>query len=1003
MLKLRTFGGLALASDERAMTGAAQQRRPLALLAILAVAGDRGVSRERLQALIWPESDETRARRVLAQTLYALRRDLGDPASIVGTTDLRLNHKLISADVSDFECAVAAGQLERAIALYQGPFLDGVHLIEASEFEQWATLERARLEVSVRSALERLAREAAERGDAEVSAGWWRRLAVLDPLSGRVALGLMQSLASYGDIAAALQHARVHTALLREELGAPPDPAVTALCERLRTPEKAVRPVHEHASQTRSSPAAESPSSVRTDGPKPQTGPAAHVRVPILESLPETRRGAPHGAAAAPALGMESITQSDDSRVPRNDSSGGHHRAPGWRRTILTVAVAGVILGAIGASALLLPSGRGERELERRVVVVAPFDVADPELRLWREGMVDVLSRDLDGAGPLRTVSPTRVVREWGGRADRETVGTFARRLGAGTAVYGGLVRAGVDSLRASLTVLDVETGRAMLEVTREESVAHMGRLTDSIAVDVLRAVGRVVPLGAARASTMTSATSLGALRAFLRGEEFYRRTQWDSAVTHYEQAVALDTTLALAWRRLGAVASWRRLQQDSLVAAYLLRAGAANRGYGRRDSLLLVADSLSAAANTTPSTIVAFGLTRRLFATLDTAVRRYPEDPEVWFALGEARYHFGFGPMIGVSERATLAAFDTAIALDSAFAPAYIHSVELGFNVGGAPLGLRYARSYLALRPTEDAHRGVLLVEPLVNRRRAHTDDVRHLLDTARTSAIVSARTILRRWPDSAETAVRLGRILATGRPSEYRLFADTAFMRRRLAEQLAFRGRLGEAYRVLGNRSVSLFAELAYLGAIPPAAANIMLLRWVRDGSGPARLALAYWSAQRDTNALNEFLAGVRARSVATDNPSRPDNADSRARTHYDTSSVLAHLTLARGDTARALSRLLALPDTLCAECFVDRLTKARLLTATGRAADAVTVLEEALVPFLTPIEVVFALERARAARVSGENGKVNESCQFVGAAWAHGDTTVRAMTRDVCTVRR
>ncbi len=37
------------------------------------------------------------------------------------------------------------------------------------------------------------------------------------------------------------------------------------------------------------------------------------------------------------------------------------------------------------------------------IVVVAPFDVLGEELELWREGLVDVLSRTLDGAGPLTT------------------------------------------------------------------------------------------------------------------------------------------------------------------------------------------------------------------------------------------------------------------------------------------------------------------------------------------------------------------------------------------------------------------------------------------------------------------------------------------------------------------------------------------------------------------------------------------------------------------------
>ena len=54
-----------------ALTGAATQRRKLALLVLLASAGERGVSRERLLTYLWPESDSARARKSLAQLLYA--------------------------------------------------------------------------------------------------------------------------------------------------------------------------------------------------------------------------------------------------------------------------------------------------------------------------------------------------------------------------------------------------------------------------------------------------------------------------------------------------------------------------------------------------------------------------------------------------------------------------------------------------------------------------------------------------------------------------------------------------------------------------------------------------------------------------------------------------------------------------------------------------------------------------------------------------------------------
>ena len=848
--------------------------------------------------------------------------------------------------------------------LYAGPFLDGVHLADAPEFERWAQVERDRLERRALEVLERLAEASETRGDWEVAIAWWRRRALLDPLSGRGAARLMEALAAGGDVAGALRHARVYEALVREELGAPPDPVVREVVGRLRTSGPSTTPLV----------ADRGPASANTSG-----APAAREEI----------------VAAAADVSASPQPESAEPLAPRSPAErpvlDRRRRIGSWvaSRWGVAIAIVGVLLVAV------LARRSPARDLNRTIVVVVPFDVADGELRLWREGMVDVLARNLDGAGALRTISPTVVAREWRGRADRETVRAFAEAHGAGTAVYGQLLRAGADSVRASVTLLDVRTGRPLAELRRQEPRARMDHLTDSLTVDVLRGLGGAVSIGAAPAAYLGAVTSIEALRAFLQGEQFYRRAAWDSAVGHYQRAVALDSAFALAWRRLGLVASWQRLQQDSLTAVYLLRAGAANRGLGPRDSLLVAADSLSAAANTTPNAVEAFGLTRRLFATLDEATRRYPDDPQVWFALGEARYHLAFGPVVGVGERATLDALDRAIALDSAFAPAYIHAVELGFNVGGAPLGLRYARSYLALNPTEAAHRGVLLIEPLVDPRRSRSPEVAALLDTARTSALVSARTILRRWPDHAEAAVRLSRLLAEGRASEYPLFADTAFMRRRLAEQLAFRGHLAEAYRVLGVRDLPIFAELAHLGAVPPVVAQPTLLRWARDGSGPARLALPYWSARRDTAALAVFLSRVRAQA----DRSGASEPEAQARMRYDSASALAHLALANGDSVGAIQRFRTLPDTLCPECYLDRLTRARLLRAAGRAAEALSTLDEALVPFLTPIEVLFAVERAHAAQQVGNRQLAGIACRFVRAAWSEADPMLRASTTLAC----
>jgi serine/threonine-protein kinase len=234
MLQLRTLGGLWIEGESGPLTGAAAQRRRLALLALLACVGERGVSRDKVLAFLWPESDAERGRHLLSQSVYVLRRDLGDDAILTSGDDLRLNGAVVTSDCCEFLRAAAADELEAAAGLYAGPFLDGFFLSDAPEFERWVDAERSRLAAKAVRVLESLAERAARAGDHARSADWWRRLAVLEPLSARAAVGLMTALAAAGDRGGALQHARIHEALLRSELDAAPDPEVAALAERLR-------------------------------------------------------------------------------------------------------------------------------------------------------------------------------------------------------------------------------------------------------------------------------------------------------------------------------------------------------------------------------------------------------------------------------------------------------------------------------------------------------------------------------------------------------------------------------------------------------------------------------------------------------------------------------------------------------------------------------------------------------------------------------------------------
>lgn len=239
---LKTFGGLTIAFAEGEPTGAAAQRRRLALLALLAAAGDRGLTREKVIGYLWPESDEERSRAALAQALYALRRDLRAENAIEGTATLKLNEEVLPSDVGRFRRAAAEGRFADAAALYQGPFLDGIHIADAEEFSRWADEERAQLAREAASAMEKAAAAAAAAADHAGAVSWWRRRAAIDPLEARAARGLMEALTAAGDRAAAIQHARIYESLVRDQLGVAPDPSIRALVSRLSESSSAAAP-----------------------------------------------------------------------------------------------------------------------------------------------------------------------------------------------------------------------------------------------------------------------------------------------------------------------------------------------------------------------------------------------------------------------------------------------------------------------------------------------------------------------------------------------------------------------------------------------------------------------------------------------------------------------------------------------------------------------------------------------------------------------------------------
>lgn len=219
MAYLKLLGGVTLEIDAGPVTGPAAQRRRLALLSRLALAGGQGVTRDKLIASLWPEHPAERGRHLLSDSIYRINQALQGDAIVASGDQLRVNPAVLGTDVGDFEAALAAGDRARAVELYRGPLLDGFHLDGAADLDQWFASERQRLADACAAALEGLAGDAGQRGEHAEAVRHWRRLAGLDPLSSRVALGLVTAMSAAGDRAAALQQAEVHGRLLREELG----------------------------------------------------------------------------------------------------------------------------------------------------------------------------------------------------------------------------------------------------------------------------------------------------------------------------------------------------------------------------------------------------------------------------------------------------------------------------------------------------------------------------------------------------------------------------------------------------------------------------------------------------------------------------------------------------------------------------------------------------------------------------------------------------------------
>jgi len=640
VLRLHSFGEVYISRDGgEPLTGAATQRRSLALLALLATAGDGGLSRDKLIGLLWPDSDPERARHSLTQALYTTRRALhDDELFIVTPAGVRVNPDRFGSDARDLDAALDRGQMEQASSLYTGPFLDGFFVSGAPDFERWSSAQRDRYEQRIGQALEHLASAAEHARNTTVALLWRQRLAAIAPLDSSNTIKLMTAMADGGDRAGAIRYARIHASLLREEMDLDPDPVVEALALRLRA--SSAGPENATADVDAAAPAATGSITEATDVDDDDTVPSYHEIRPALSSDVHM----PLAVSVTPFQW----------RVTRRG-----------RWTVLALLVftligVGVLLGRARSS----PDTSVHELAVRQNVVVAPFRVAgaDPSLAYLRDGVVELLSTRLADDSAARSVDAGAVLGAWRAAGlspamdlPRATVVTLATRLGAKRVVVGSVVGTAARMVLTA-TVLALPSGAVSGQAAVAGPADSISPLLDRLAAKLL-----VSEAGQDEDLAHHVSRSLPALRAFLAGQAAFRQGHYPAALRSYAFALRRDSSFALA-------ALYQALGADRLSLDTELRAGTGTAWVSRSE--LSERDQSRLLALSGPR-FPALATRDELATAWQHMVDIAPSNADTWYELALRLLHDGRAAgIVNARQRAT-AALQRAIAIDSTYGAA--------------------------------------------------------------------------------------------------------------------------------------------------------------------------------------------------------------------------------------------------------------------------------------------------------------------------------------------
>jgi DNA-binding SARP family transcriptional activator len=420
------------------------------LLAYLAVDGG-WVDRDRLALLFWPDADEAGAKRNLRQLLLRVRRLSLDPPLEATPAALRWR---VDTDVASFRRALAEGDHAAAVALYDGPFLEGFAVADVGGIDVWLEAERDQLHAAYHGAVLREAAAALASGRFADAAAGLGRLLELDPLAEDVVEAHVRALYLAGRREPALAAYERFAAALSDELGLAPLDATRRLADAVRRGEPVALP----------------------EAPAPRPGAAAPRRLEPTRLVARdaeraallTARSAAVVVAGEPGIGKSALLRELLPDALWCGASEGLERLPYHPLAQLVRRRPELAAGL----------GPYREDLARLVPEVAPGLAPGPvEPEAVRGRLVEAIARFVVAGGGVLAIDDL----QWADDATLETVVYLARR---GTRVYGAyrtgeagpaLVDA-LGALRAAGALTEVPVAPLPAEGVRSLIADLMGR-----------------------------------------------------------------------------------------------------------------------------------------------------------------------------------------------------------------------------------------------------------------------------------------------------------------------------------------------------------------------------------------------------------------------------------------------------------------------------------------------------------------------------------------------